>query len=262
MLDEISFSVFTKPWKMPMPELGLLVSRLGFNGIELPVRPGFQVEPRNVARDLPIAARQLAEHGLRIFSVAGPTDEVTIATCAELGIPVIRIMAPIGKAGYLAAESGLRRELDALVPLLDRHGVTVGVQNHYGRFVSNASGLRQLVARYDPRHVAVVWDAAHNALSGEEPELGLELVWSHLRLVNLKNAIWRRTNGPEAEAAHWEVYWTTGRQGLASWPRVAAELRARAYRGIVCLTAEYSDEPAVNRLIAEDLAYARALFAG
>jgi hypothetical protein len=42
---------------------------------------------------------------------------------------------------------------------------------------------------------------------------------------------------------------------------VAAELKRRNYTGVICLTAEYSDEPAVNRLIAEDLAYAKALFA-
>jgi hypothetical protein len=80
-------------------------------------------------------------------------------------------------------------------------------------------------------------------------------------MVNLKNAFWRRENGPEAEYAEWKIYWTAGRQGLASWPRVAAELKRRNYSGIVCLTAEYSDERAVNRLIAEDIAFAKSLFA-
>ena len=50
-------------------------------------------------------------------------------------------------------------------------------------------------------------------------------------------------------------------QGLASWPRVAAELKRLGYRGVVCLTAEYSDEAAVNRLIAQDIGFAKALFA-
>jgi sugar phosphate isomerase/epimerase len=260
MGDAINFSVFTKPWKTPIPELGRLIRGFGFDGIELPVRPGYPVEPAAVARDLPIADRQLNELGLRIFSVAGPTDEPTISTCAELGISVIRIMAPIDPNGYRATEIRLRRDLDALVPLLERYGVTVGVQNHYGRHVSNASGLRTLLQGYDPRHVAAIWDAAHNALEGEEPELALDIIWPHLRMVNLKNAFWRRTNGPEAEVATWTPFWTSGRQGRASWPRVATELKRRAYSGVVCLTAEYTDEAAVNRLIAEDLAFARSLF--
>ena len=66
--------------------------------------------------------------------------------------------------------------------------------------------------------------------------------------------------GPEATAAY-EAYWTSGPQGLCSWATVAAELHRRGYDGTVCLTAEYSDTGAVDRLIAEDIAYARSLLA-
>jgi sugar phosphate isomerase/epimerase len=261
MSSNITYSVFTKPWKMTVPDLGEHVRRLGFDGIELPVRPGFQVEPQNVTKDLPRVARQFAEYGIRITSVAGPTDEATMAACADAGIPIIRICVGIGPEGYLASEARLQREYDALVPLLDRYGVTLGIQNHCDRCVSNAMGLRHLMEKYEPRHVAAVWDAAHNALNGEDPELAIDIIWSHLCMVNLKNAFWQRTNGPDAEVAEWRHYWTSGRQGLASWPRVAAELKKRNYQGVVCLTAEYSDETSVNRLIAEDLAFAKSLYA-
>jgi hypothetical protein len=80
-------------------------------------------------------------------------------------------------------------------------------------------------------------------------------------MVNLKNAYWQRATGPEAEHAAWRPYWTSGRQGLASWPRVARELKRRGYTGVLCFSAEYTDEEAVNRLIAEDIAFARTLFA-
>jgi sugar phosphate isomerase/epimerase len=161
----------------------------------------------------------------------------------------------------LEHESHLRREFDALVPLLDRHGVTLGIQNHYGRFVANAMGIRHLIESYDPRHIAAVLDPAHCGLNGEMPELALDIVWSHLRLVNLKNSFWQRINGPEAEAADYEPYWTSGRHGLCSWARVARELGARAHEGGICLTAEYTDTASVDRLIAEDITYARSLFA-
>ena len=257
--DRIAFSVFTKPWKVPLPELGSLVAGLGFDGIELPVRPGYLVEPENV-QALPGVARQLAEYGVRIYSVAGPADERTIAACAEAGVPIIRVMARIGEAGYLASEARIRREYDALLPLLEKYGVKLGIQNHCGRYVPNALGLRRLIEGYDPRLVGAVWDAAHEALNGAEPELAIDTVWSHLCMVNLKNAFWRLRTGPEAECAEWYHYWTSGRQGLASWPRVAAELKRRGYRGVICLTAEYSDPSSVDRLIAEDLAFARSLF--
>lgn len=259
--ERVTYTVFTKPWPaLPISQLAALVAGLGFDGVELPVRPSFQVPPEQVAKGLPAAARQMAQAGLRIYSVAGPADEATIAACAEAGVPVIRIMAAVPEgSGYLQAETEWQRQLDVLVPLLDRYGVTIGVQNHCDRFVANAAGLRRLVEKYDPRHVAAVWDAAHEALSGGLPEHALDLVWSHLCMVNLKNGYWQRTNGPEAEYATWRHYWTSGRHGLASWPRVAEELRRRGYRGVVCLSAEYSDRAAVERLIAEDLAFAKAL---
>ena len=105
------------------------------------------------------------------------------------------------------------------------------------------------------------WDAAHEALAGGLPDLALDVIWPRLCMVNLKSAFWKRTNGPEAEHAEWERYWTGGRHGRANWPAVAKELMARGYAGVICLTAEYSDEDSVDRLIAEDIAFAKSLVA-
>jgi len=196
-----------------------------------------------------------------IASIAGPIDEPTIAACAEAGVPIIRVMVRIGEGGYLATVARTQKEYDSLLPLLDKYGVQIGVQNHCDEFVPNALGLLHLLGKYDPKHVAAVWDPAHCALNGEDPELAADIIWSHLCMVNLKNAFWLRRNGPEAEDVEWRAYWTTGRQGIASWPRVARELKNRHYRGTICLTAEYDDEDAVDRLAAEDLAYARQLLA-
>ena len=255
------FSVFTKPWRdMSIKELGLYVKELGFEGVELPVRNGYQVEPDNVGDDLLKASKELADIGLKITSIAGSTEESIIAACAEAGVPIIRVGVSIGEEGYMATVEKQRREFDKLIPILDKYNVTLGVQNHCDRFVCNAMGLRHLIGEYDPKHIAAIWDAAHNSLNGEDPEMAIDIIWSHLRMVNLKNAFWRRITGPEAEDVQWGHYWTTGRQGLASWPRVATELKRRIYSGVICLTAEYSDERSVNRLIAEDISYAKLLF--
>jgi sugar phosphate isomerase/epimerase len=261
-MASIQFSVFSKPWKtQSLAELGELVRTLGYDGIEFPVRPSYQVEPENIVRDLPQATQQLAEFGVRIYSVAGPTDEATIIACSQAGVPIIRTMARIAPGeSYTEAEERYRREYDALLPLLEKHGVTIGVQNHCDRFVTHAVGLRALLQGFDPKYVAAVWDAAHEALSGGPPDLALDVLWPQLCMVNLKNAFWQRSNGPEAAYAEWRHYWTSGRHGLAVWPDVVEELKRRGYEGVVCLTAEYSDQTLVERLAGEDLAYAKSLF--
>ncbi len=251
--------VFTKPWRTKrLPELAQFVRGLGFDGVELPVRPGFQVEPENVERDLPVAARIFADAGLKIWSVAGTADERTIVACGKAGIPLIRVMVRIDTTkGYRRCVEEARSQYESVVGLLERYRVCIGVQNHEGPFVGSALGIMDVIGGFEPRHVCAVLDFAHCALAGEPPDIALDIVSSHLGMVNLKNAVRRRLNGKPGEPARWKVEWVSGREGYASWPLVGQLLRLRACVAPVCLTAEYSDEAAVDRLIAEDIAFVR-----
>lgn len=261
-IGSCTFTAFTKVWQdLPLAEMASLLAGFGFDGVELPVRPGCQVEPQRIETALPEAVKTLADHGLRIMSVAGERDERTIAALAKSGIPMLRTMVPIEQDGYLATEARVRRELDALVPVLTSHAVKLGIQHHAGRFVSNAMGMLHLIEAYDPAYIGAVWDAVHAGLTGEEPELGIDIVWRYLCQVNLKNGYWERTNGPEADEARWKVHLTSGRHGLTPWSRVVAELKRRGYHGVVCLGVEYDDRSVANAnyLAPLDLEYARSL---
>jgi len=258
-------AVFVKPWKaLPLSALGAHIHQLGFSWIELPIRPGFPCQPESIERDLPNAVKLLGDQGVQILNVTAALpldDERLYAACAEAGIGMNRVMFGTGGKSYWAAEEAARRQLDAALPLCEKYNIQIGIQNHSAKFVGvHELGLHTLVKDYDPKQIGIIWDAAHNALEGMEPELALDVVASHLCCVNLKNGYWRRVSGPEAEVAEWKIYWTSGRQGRASWPRVVARLKEMAYSGPICLTAEYSDEEAVDRLIAADLAFAHSLF--
>ena len=257
-------ALFVKPWKaLPLPELAAHVRSLGFDLIELPVRPGFQVEPENIERDLPAAVRLLADHGVRVLNVTAANsldDERLYSACAAAGLGMNRVMFWQGDRDYWTAQAEARAQLDAALPFCERYSLQIGVQNHSGRFVPvNEMGAYHLLKDYEPRHVALVWDPAHNALEGMDSDAALDIIAPHLCVVNLKNAYWRRVTGPEAEIAEWKIYWTSGAQGRASWPRVIRKLKAIDYRGPICFSAEYSDEARVDELIAQDLAFARGL---
>lgn len=257
-------AIFTKPWKaLSLPELAQHIKSLGFDLIELPVRPGFQVEPDNIERDLPAAVKLLGEHGLRVLNVTADmplNDERLYSACAEAGIGMNRVMFWQRELDYWAAEADARRQLDAALPFCEQYDFQIGIQNHSGRFVPvNEMGMYNLVKDYDRRYVAAVWDPAHNALEGMNSDSALDVLAPHLCVVNLKNAYWRRVSGPEAEVATWKIYWTSGAQGRASWSKVIAKLKAIDYRGPICFSAEYSDEERVDELIVQDLAFARGL---
>ncbi len=258
---EYIFSVFTKPWKnMQVEELGKLVRDMGFDAIEFPLRKGFQVEPDNAEKGLPQLAVKLNEFGIKITSVAATLEEKVFAGCAAAGIPVIRIMFTVDpELGYMACEEKAKRELEKVLPLCEKYGVKVGVQQHFGFYVNSSMEVRHLIEDFDPKHIGAIWDAAHSGLAGEEPEQALDILWSHLCMVNLKNAFYKRVNGPEAGEAVWHRYFTTGPHGLCSWSRAVRYLKKRGYQGVICLTAEYDDENNVVQYCREDLKYIKSL---
>ena len=268
--DAWPVTVFSKPWQtMSLPELAKFVKGLGIDGVELPVRPGYQVEPENIAKGLPEAAKVFADHGLKIGSVAGGADEATIAACGECGVPIIRVCLHIDMSiGYMASEKRIRDGYDKLVPALEKANVAIGVQNHSGFCVGSAIGMMRLIEGYDPKQVCAVLDMAHCAVDGEPEDMAIDICWSHLRLVNFKSAFHQRVNGPEAVEAEWGVHWTTCHHSGYSWSKSVNALKVRGYEGDICLPAEYSApsggqhmETEVPRLLREDIAFLKFLMA-
>ena len=265
------FTVFTKPWPdLTLSELGKFVKGLGFDGVELPVRPGYQVEPKSIEKGLKEAVKILGDQGVFIGSVAGSTDEPTIAACGENDIPIIRVCVGVDlNIGYMESVKMIKAGYAALVPLLDRYGVSIGVQAHCGNMIASAIGTMHLIDSFDPKHVSVVHDPAHLAVDGETEEMGLDIVWSHLSLVNLKAASHRRTNRVSSLEAEWEILWTTAQHSGYSWRKMVSLLQKRGYTGDICLPAEYSKPAGGGQLMGNevipnvtyDLRYAKALFA-
>jgi sugar phosphate isomerase/epimerase len=259
--DNATIGVFTKPWKnVPLGELVARISAMGFNSIEYPVRYGFQVDPDHSTDGLKHLSKLCSEANLQILSVAADPTESIFRACFEAGIPTVRIMAPLDRRGYLVSWSEFCRDLDKWEVWSRRYGVKIGIQPHHSNLIADSFELYTLLRDRDPETVGAIWDAAHDALTGRDPEVGLDLVWDRLLMVNLKNAYYRRISGPEVEAV-WERYFTTGSQGLASWARVIRYLSRRGYSGPICLTAEYTRGDDVDVLVRQDLDFVKGLIA-
>lgn len=268
----IQLSVFTKPWSDSIEAVADRMVRLGVQGIELPIRPGYQVAPDNVAKTLPNAVKALGAKGLKIYSVAAPLDDAIITACGDAGIPILRTMVgfDLSKKSAKAAIDDARKRYDELIPLLDKTGVSIGVQNHSGYSVGSAMGLLHLIEKYDRKHVCAILDMAHCGVAGEPTDVCVDLLWDRMpNLVNFKNAYRERVNGPEEDEAVYRTHWTTGRQGAFSWSGLVNELRKRKFDGTFVLPGEYSDprgEPQrmgddVLPFLATDVAYLKGLVA-
>ncbi|MFF1819547.1 sugar phosphate isomerase/epimerase family protein [Kribbella sp. NPDC058245] len=229
------WSVFTKPWAgLPGDELGRLIAGLGFAGAEVPVRDTAYVTTATAEAELPTFTKQLRDEGIEPISVASDLTEPVFAACAASGVPMIRIMAPLGPDGYAASVRRNRAQLEESVVLAERYDVEVGVQPHHGRFIPSTLGVLQLLDGL-PDRFKLVWDAAHDALAGDEPEVTIELGADRLGIVNLKNAKYVETD------EGWKTQFGQADDGLADWNAVHAALVKVNYDGPICLTAQYSD---------------------
>lgn len=246
------WSVFTKPWSgLPGDELARLVAGLGFTGAEVPVRDNAYVTPATAETGLPGFAGQLRAEGIEPISVASELTEPVFAACAEAGVPLIRIMARIGPDGYAASVRRTRGLLEEAAGLAEQYDVQIGIQPHHGPFVTSTVGVLQLLDGL-PGHFKLVWDAAHNALAGDDPAVTLELGVQRLGIVNLKNVKYVESD------SGWRPYFVQGLEGLSNWSAVFATLERLRWRGPICLTGQYSD-PAipVEERLRRDLLTAR-----
>lgn len=252
----MKLSVFTKPWpNLTSEELGALVRSLGFDGVEFPLRKGFQAEPQDAAAGLARVAKALSAHGLTIMSVASELTEPVFAACRDVNCRILRIMLKSDPGlGYMKSEDKWLAQLTDAYPLCEKYGVKIGVQHHYGPGIFNTMELRHFLDRCDTRFVGAIWDAAHSGLAYEVPEQALDIIWDHLLLVNLKNAYVLRTG-----SGQYKPFFTTGQDGAASWPRIVAYLKARGYDGDICMPAEYTQQENELTYLKEDVAYLRSL---
>ncbi|MFT4011487.1 MAG: sugar phosphate isomerase/epimerase [Nocardioidaceae bacterium] len=264
---ECRWAVFTKPWAdLPAGELGALVADMGFSGAELAVRPGAHVTPATARAQLPRYVNELRRSDVEVVSIASTVEESSFAACAEAGVPLIRIMAPLVSEGYRASVEGLRRTLKDVADMSARYGVGVGVQPHFGPFVSTVVGVLDVLRDLPTADFSLIWDAAHDALTGEDPRSTLPLARERLSVVNLKNAHYRRS--PDRRSDGWSSYtpwFGQATTGMADWARVLATLDLMGWTGPLCLSAQYSEAvgpraPEIAaRLVRDDLAYAKKL---
>ena len=275
-MDKNCFTVFTKPWKnITLEELGALVKDMGFDGVEYPLREGYQVQPSEGVKGVKRLVDVLGSFGLTVGSIAGGLDvkftsdnkvagvnEGLFAACGEAGVAVIRICQGLDRGiEFFENLAQIRRTYDAVVPYCEKYGVTVGVQIHCDACITSSAETALLLKDYDPRHIAAVWDSGHSGLTGVVPSFAIDTVWDRLCMVNFKAAYWKAKTGPEAAEAQWESYWTTGPNACGSWRAAVNYLKKRGYSGFVCMPAEYSDEANVERYTRSDFAYLKGLFA-
>jgi len=269
----VKFVMFTKLLKdLDVAQLADAIQDLGFDGFDLAVRPGYPVNPENVATALPRAAKDWAARGLTIGLVttnfdfvdpAAPEVEPLLAACAEIGCRRIKLGYWVYHGEpYWEGVERIRRALAGFEKLCRKHDTCVMVHNHSGAYYgSNCAGAMHLVRGFDPRCVGIYIDPGHLALDGEDLTMAFDMVRDYLALAAVKSPAWSCSQ--EGGEVRWQHRFVPLREGMVSWRQVFALLEGLKYDGALSLHSEYENlsHEDLLRVTRDDLTYLKSLLA-
>jgi sugar phosphate isomerase/epimerase len=212
---------FTKPFQhLSFAETADTVAQIGWDGIECPVRPKGQIEPRRAADDLPRLVEALHARGKEltllttaITSLKQPDAEPLLRTAAGLGIQRYRL----GFWKYDLARplpiqlNEIGAQLRDLAALNAELGLQAGFQNHSGRDYVGAPlwDLWTMIQGLDPRHLGVCFDIGHATIEGGLSwPIEARLMQPHWTAVFVKDFVWQRT------ASGWREQWVMLGEGM------------------------------------------------
>ena len=225
----------------PMAETA---AAIGFDGIDLTVRPGGHVLPENVERDLPRAVAAIRAAGLKAdritTAITDPDDPLSrriLETARSLDIGIYRL-------GWLKydREIALPQQIDAyrgqmasLARLNEQLGIHGAYQNHSGTGVGSPVWDAWLMVRdLDPRWLGIRYDVRHAKAEGIKSwELGLQLLAPSIRSLDIKDFIWAEHNG------EWDVESVPLGRGAVDFPYFFALLEQWGIDADMTLHLEY-----------------------
>lgn len=179
---------------------------IGFDGVDLAVRPKGHVLPERVEDDLPKAVEEIRKAGLAhtmmttaVQNASDPTDKKLLETAAKLGIKFYRmnwLSYPEGKS-IPEAIINFQETIKDLSLLNKKLGITGAYQNHSGlRAGASIWELWDMVRKADKKHMGVQYDIRHAVVEGGLSwKNGLRLIQPDIKILAIKDFVWTKKNG-------------------------------------------------------------------
>lgn len=182
-------------------------AEIGFDGVDLTVRPGGHVPPERVEKDLPRAVDAVRRAGLQAFMMtsaitdtANPYTRPVLETAAAQGIRYYRL----GYYGYDEDEppeavlARHRAKVRRLAEMNAQLGLRGDYQNHAGAGYVGAPvwDLAELLDGLNPRWTGIQYDIRHATVEGGRSwPLGLRRLQRHVSTLVLKDFRWAFQEG-------------------------------------------------------------------
>jgi sugar phosphate isomerase/epimerase len=263
--------LFTKMFGgAPVDRIAPVARELGFDGIDLLIRDGFQVsptEPQKIAK----AVAALKDAGLTVpmatTDITDPAQAPTQAifeACAEAGIKVVRLgywkYDPV--PGYSTLREGAQQDLEAIAAIASATGVKAAIQLHGGTIHGSGAQTAALLDGHDPAVLGAYPDPGNQVVQDgrEDWRFTFDVLKPWLCCVGVKNGGWFVGELAGSGQRRWRSDWLGIADGMVPWDEVAAYLLESSYDGPLSFHSHYEvPMPQVVDQTRADLNYVRRL---
>jgi sugar phosphate isomerase/epimerase len=223
-----------------LPDRGLdevfdLLSRLGYDGVELRVKEDYHVAANQILSRVGGLTALMSRTGLEIpvlgtyLSVSDLERLLPVFEGADrLGATGVRVSLgpPLdGTRSYWDVLAEAQRGVESMVAAIGPFRAKALFEIHFRTVISSPSLAYLLLKPFDPARVGVIWDPANMIVEGREDwALGLDLIGDYLGHVHVKNTAWCRDG-------RWAWRWEELDAGIVDWEEMVRILSARGYAG-------------------------------
>ena len=244
--------------ELSVEQLGEKTIELGYDGIDICVRPGHPIHVDNVVEALPKAMKvwsgqnltcPLATAATDITNPNAPEVEGLYAACAEASIPRLKIGFWRFNEGddYWQVIDAARRELEGFNAFSEKYGVQTCYQIHSGACIgSNCAGLMHLIRGFDPQHIGAYPDPGHLLLDGEDWAMGLAMIGDYLSVIGIKDALY--LSQPDQIPPYTPCFVKLGDGGV-DWGRYLGLLCEGGFDGPLTVHTEYRFDESIIRQV-------------
>jgi L-ribulose-5-phosphate 3-epimerase len=207
----IKISVFSKALHfLNYEELASVVSEIGFDGVDLTVRPDGHVIPANVEQDLPRAIEILKKKGVGVYTIttsitdaSDPLTERILKTASKVGIKRYR-MGWLDYAQDKSIQENLTIFQDRLTKLAElnkKYNIYADYQNHSGTHLGGAIwDLYTVLSTIKTKWIGSQYDIRHATVEGAHSwPIGFKLLQPFIGSIDIKDFHWGKKDGK------WEI---------------------------------------------------------
>ncbi|MGQ9553224.1 MAG: sugar phosphate isomerase/epimerase family protein [Anaerolineae bacterium] len=224
---------------------------LGFEGLDLTVRPGGHIEPEQALEALPAAVKMVRDLGYdipmittAITNASAPYSEDIFRAAGEAGVRDLKLgyWTYAGFGNMRRQVEAVKEALDGIAALAEKYEVRANLHIHSGDFITaDGAVVWHILHGRDPDLVGAYIDPGHMAAEGGMSgwKMGMDLLTPWINLVAIKDMAWIHNFDETLGKEKWSTRLVPLKQGLVPWPEVFEYLHDIGFDGTISVHSEY-----------------------